>query len=275
MVTITITAKRGNHARSFAHLGYLGLSPVIVSGAVSTRIEEDGQALAAYKVLIRLRCYEGLGHHPGQGAGLNTDLASSTPSSSSSFKPSKINILWQTEKVLWTPSDDNLLGDDGSGWLGDTDTPWRLVIPPSAVQIKKGGHAVGSMTYRDWGTWWQIEAGTFISLSLLLSSFVFVILFTELDESYLSHIAHPVLSLCSAISPPVHRLQSYHTNPMVSMARRLSRLMPSIFPITLDAWILFIRHYFRATPLGLLTRSPLLHMSPVATRFLSPLPSLI
>ncbi|KAG0142681.1 hypothetical protein CROQUDRAFT_673412 [Cronartium quercuum f. sp. fusiforme G11] len=154
MVKIILTPKRGNHARYFPHHGFLGLTPVIVSGTVSTRVEEDGVELQASQVVVRIRCYEGVGAHPGQGGG----LGSGDPSSSTRKLP-KINVLWETEKVLWTPSNIHTHpSEETFGPLGNTDSTWRLVIPTNAIQRSKGGQAVGSMTYRTWGAWWQVEA---------------------------------------------------------------------------------------------------------------------
>ncbi|KAH9812768.1 hypothetical protein DFH28DRAFT_898229 [Melampsora americana] len=227
MVKISITPKRGNNTRFFPHHGYLGLSPVIISGTVSTRLEKDDQALEASKVVIRIRCYEGLGAHPGQGAGLGSDPSTST-TSTTTFKPPKINILWETEKTLWTPDQSN--GPQDYGYLANTDTHWKLVIPVSATQRSLGGQAVGSMTYRTWKAWWQVEAvilhkpnGIYGS-SILKTHPMFLPNYSRPIPTSLTHHQNVLQSTCSKFSYSI-------TAPALIACGDLARVSISLSPL--------------------------------------------
>ncbi|CAH7686387.1 expressed protein [Phakopsora pachyrhizi] len=175
MVVVSIRPKKGNCARFYPHSGYLGLSPVVLSGNVITRLEEDLEPVQASKIIVRVRCYESIGNSASTSSRPESNSSitnphhppSSSSSSSSSSHKSTVSILWQTEKIVWDAhhtssaiphsygnSDDETFCQP----IGDSIHPWRLTIPVLAVQPNKGGNALGSITYKNWRTWWSLEA---------------------------------------------------------------------------------------------------------------------
>lgn len=195
MVTLTISPRRGNHARYFPHSGYLGLTPVVVAGVVETKLEEDNQPIEASRLIVRIRCYEAIGSSLSKG--IRPEQLQEEHSTDSSSHPivnssqsSSVNVLWQTEKTLWAaPSNVDLNGgrDDEVkahyAPLGDWKGSWKLDIPIDAVSngntlppssknnnnysqndlgvTQKFGCAVGSITYKSWRSWWQVETVIF------------------------------------------------------------------------------------------------------------------
>jgi hypothetical protein len=168
MVTLTLSPKNGNHTRYFPHSGYLGLSPVIVTGYVQTRLEEDNLPLEASRLVVRIRCYEAV------GSTLSKGTRPEEHQQSSYNKLSNINVLWQTEQTLWAAT--NQLEYQS---LGDWNGSWKLIIPTNAVDPthsnssssssqqqqqqttnSSSSSAVGSITYKTWRSWWQVETGT-------------------------------------------------------------------------------------------------------------------
>ncbi|MBW0555631.1 hypothetical protein O181_095346 [Austropuccinia psidii MF-1] len=81
-------------------------------------------------------------------------------------KNSNVNILWQAEKLLWSPQVPNSFEP-----LGNWSSSWKLVIPTNAVDqsnwdtptsssstTASSSLAVGSISQKYWRTWWQLEA---------------------------------------------------------------------------------------------------------------------
>lgn len=97
MVAIDIIPHRGNHAREFPFIGYLGVSPVVLQGFVKTSIEGDKKKLLATCILVRIRCCE--------------------------YLDSTSNILWEMTNELWKPNEEQE--------IGDLNLPFRLEIPKS------------------------------------------------------------------------------------------------------------------------------------------------
>lgn len=184
MVHLSLFPHKGNHARHFPHAGYLGISPVIVAGTVKTSLKGNMTTLDAGKVVVRIRCYEGLGSSARQiaGGGIGSsrpagangsdeeddwDLEGDNSDESDDHRlPSqrKVAVLWETEQVLWEAP--RIPGGKGANqweWapLGDLQKEFRLVIPASAVTSRTGDRpgAAGSMTFKGWKVWWQVETG--------------------------------------------------------------------------------------------------------------------
>ncbi|KAA1102043.1 hypothetical protein PGT21_035442 [Puccinia graminis f. sp. tritici] len=171
MVTLTLSPKNGNHTRYFPHSGYLGLSPVIVTGYVQTRLEEDNLPLEASRLVVRIRCYEAVGSTLSKGTRPEEQQQQQQQQQQPSYnKLSNINVLWQTEQTLWAAT--NQLEYQS---LGDWNGSWKLIIPTNAVDptqpnsssssqqqtanssSSSSSSAVGSITYKTWRSWWQVE----------------------------------------------------------------------------------------------------------------------
>lgn len=199
MVHLSLVPHKGNHARHFPHAGYLGLSPVIVAGTVKTTLKGNMTHLDAGKVVVRVRCYEGLGSsarqiagggiggsRPGGGDGSaapsdaededSSDVeGESDASDERSASARKVAVLWETEQVLWeAPRVPNGKGATQWEWapLGDLQKEFRLVIPANAVHARPAGEregAAGSMTFKGWKVWWQVETGALPSLHVVVA----------------------------------------------------------------------------------------------------------
>ncbi|KNZ54458.1 hypothetical protein VP01_2940g2 [Puccinia sorghi] len=195
MVTITLIPKNGNNTRYFPHSGFLGLSPVLVSGYVQTRLEEDNQPLEASRVIVRIRCYEAIGSPISRGAKPELEQ----PSAASFSKLSNVNVLWQTEQTLWSANQQQQYD-----LLGDWNATWRLVIPTNAVDpplpqnassasSSSSCAAVGSITYKTWRSWWQVETAVIyhrpdgvLGSKLIKSHGLYLINYREAEKYYSS-----------------------------------------------------------------------------------------
>ncbi|PLW24838.1 hypothetical protein PCANC_28485 [Puccinia coronata f. sp. avenae] len=197
MVTLSLTPKNGNNTRYFPHSGFLGLSPVVVAGYVQTRLEEDNQPLEASRLVVRIRCYEAIGSTISRGT--RPELEQQPASLN---KLSNVNVLWQTEQTLWAASQQqeyDLLGD----WNGS----WKLVIPTNAVDpplpqsssaasssssSSSSCAAVGSITYKTWRSWWQVETVVYhrpagvLGSKLIKSHVLYLINYREAEKYYSS-----------------------------------------------------------------------------------------
>lgn len=189
MVVLTLTPYRGNHARSFPHAGFLGLTPVVIQGTVRTALEEDNKALKASELVVRVRCYETeLGHRPKtrNGTGKATQ------------------VVYEQAQILWSKR-----STDDWTELGDFQQAFRIVVPVDAV------NAVSTSTFRNYRSWWQVEAG----------------------QSAVEKFQRSQRS-CSADISLVRRLtslQSFHTSPQLfmvpaSLRRTRSHLFDTRFP---------------------------------------------
>ncbi|OAV88828.1 hypothetical protein PTTG_28905 [Puccinia triticina 1-1 BBBD Race 1] len=185
MVALTITPKHGNHTRYFPHAGFLGLSPVILAGHVHTRLEEDNQPLEASRLVVRIRCYEAVGSTLSKGT---------RPELPDSFnKLSNLNVLWQTEQTLWAAR-----SSAGYEPLGDSNRPWKLTIPTHAVDPTHNSNAqqscpaIGSITYKTWRSWWQVETVIYhkpagiMGSKLMKSHPLYLINYREAEKYYSS-----------------------------------------------------------------------------------------
>lgn len=135
MVVLTISPYRGNHQRFFPFAGFLGLTPVVIQGTLKTVMEEDNKPLKASSVFVRVRCYE-------------ADI------SGGAIKGKGMNVLFDAEQELWRKDE----GEEFSS-LGDFSKAFRIVIPVEA-------NGVTTATFKNFRTWWQVEAGE--------SSFLFI-----------------------------------------------------------------------------------------------------
>lgn len=140
MVVLSLTPYRGNHARFFPHTGFLGVTPVVIQGMVRTALEEDRKPLKAESVSIRVRCYE-------------ADI-SNVPSAKGKNRAPR--VIYELSQEIWTKAQ----GQDWSA-LGEWASSWRVVLPVDA-----GG--VSTSTFKNWKSWWQVEAGV---LPCLLTRF--------------------------------------------------------------------------------------------------------
>lgn len=131
---MVLSAHRGNHARTFPHSGYLGLTPVTLQGSLKLELEEDNVPLDASSIEIRVRCYE-------------SESRSATPGS----RPSSVRTLYEVSETLWKVSDT----PDSSRrlWapMGSFKKDWRLVIPKDAQG------ALSTMSFKSWRVWWAVE----------------------------------------------------------------------------------------------------------------------
>lgn len=128
MVVLTLSPYRGNHARFFPHAGYLGLTPVVIQGQVRTVLEEDRKPLRAASVCVRVRCYE-------------ADVTNART------KGKGMNVLFDSVQEVWSKG-------RGGDWedLGEMSAGFRIVVPVDAV-------GVTTTTFKNYKTWWQVEAG--------------------------------------------------------------------------------------------------------------------
>ncbi|OAV93350.1 hypothetical protein, variant [Puccinia triticina 1-1 BBBD Race 1] len=144
MVSVSLLPRKGNCTKYFPHAGHLGLSPVLVAGTIKLDSRDEGEHVDVAQILVRLRCYEAVG---GQ-AQLSKPLTEN-------HLPENLNILWETASEIWPPPDtprtSNLL-------TGDYQNDWKLIVPRSATDQNHLGMAIGSMTYKNWRSWWQLEA---------------------------------------------------------------------------------------------------------------------
>ncbi|KAH9812771.1 hypothetical protein DFH28DRAFT_1096805 [Melampsora americana] len=149
MVEISLIPRRGNYARYFPHVGYLGISPVLVEGQIRVHRHPDEKEVKALQIRIRLRCYE--------EAGLLNHASHQRHESSNNHPSERYNaktpVLWETSEVVWRASQADSMGDGSSDYVrhGDFEAKWKLVIPASLL-------IAGAMTFKDWRTWWQVEA---------------------------------------------------------------------------------------------------------------------
>lgn len=180
MVQLTLQPHKGNNNRFFPHVGYLGLTPVIVQGKVKTQIADNAdRPLPAYSLSVRLRCYEDRSRKSNYQ---QQTSSSSSPSPSSSFSDqastsasataigqatttatttsSRTNhVLWETYQEVWNKDSEGVQPVDGGEWglLGDLERNWRLVVPIDAVE----NGAVSTLSFKHYRIWWQVEAGEF------------------------------------------------------------------------------------------------------------------
>jgi hypothetical protein len=127
MVVISVTPLRGNHLRFFPHIGYLGLTEVIVQGVVKTVLQEDRRPLKASSVIVRVRCYE--------------------EAAATARRKRSIRVMYEVAQELWKKPPDAEWGT-----VGDMEERFRLVIPADAP-------GAATTTYKTFRVWWQIEAG--------------------------------------------------------------------------------------------------------------------
>lgn len=154
MVVINLIPRRGNSAKYFPHFGFLGLSPVIVTGLVQVDLAPDGCEEVASQLSVRLRCYEEASVHqfvPGHHNEKNN------------IDSKRTTVVWETSEVVWNASQAGCISGIAcsAAKLGRFEANWRLVIPVAVAEKSAKEFPVGSMTYKDWRTWWQVEAGSF------------------------------------------------------------------------------------------------------------------
>ncbi|KAH9464877.1 hypothetical protein MJO28_001419 [Puccinia striiformis f. sp. tritici] len=145
MVSVSLIPRKGNSAKVFPHTGHLGLSPVLVAGTIKLDMEEE-EDLDVSQILIRLRCCEAVG---GQ--------AELSKPFDETRLPENLNILWETALNIWPPPGPGnpcKYRTLKRGYQSD----WRLIVPRSATDHNHRGFAIGSMTYKSWRSWWQLEA---------------------------------------------------------------------------------------------------------------------
>ena len=140
MVVLTLMPYRGNHARSFPHAGFLGLTPVVVQGTVRTVLEEDNKPLKASELIVRVRCYE-------------TDLGHRSKSRGGSSKAT--HVIYEQAEVLWQKNATEEWTD-----LGESQNTFRITVPIDAA------NAVSTSTFKNYRSWWQIEAGEYRTICL-------------------------------------------------------------------------------------------------------------
>lgn len=134
MVRMVLNAHRGNHARTFPHSGYLGLTPVTLQGSLKLELEEDNIPLEASSIEIRVRCYE-------------SESRSATPGS----RPNSVRTLYEVSETLWKVSDMPEGGKRLWAPMGSFKKDWRLVIPKDAQG------ALSTMSFKSWRVWWAVE----------------------------------------------------------------------------------------------------------------------
>ncbi|EGG04694.1 uncharacterized protein MELLADRAFT_108249 [Melampsora larici-populina 98AG31] len=151
MVEISLIPRRGKCATFFPHAGYLGISPVFVEGQIRAHEHpQEKEVVKALQISIRLRCYEeaGLLNHISPQ---RQETSSIHPTDRSRSKTTP--VLWETSEVVWRASQADSMGCGSSDYIkvGDFEAKWKLVIPASPS-------IAGAMTFKDWRTWWQVEA---------------------------------------------------------------------------------------------------------------------
>ncbi|PLW06055.1 hypothetical protein PCANC_25586 [Puccinia coronata f. sp. avenae] len=134
----------GNCTKYFPHVGHLGLSPVLVAGTIKLESQDDEEIINVAQIIVRLRCYEAIG---GQ--------AQLSKQFDEKYLPGNLNVLWETVSNIWPPPDSS---HTSPTLAGDYRSDWRLIVPRSATDPNHLGSAIGSMTYKDWRSWWQLEA---------------------------------------------------------------------------------------------------------------------
>ncbi|KAG0142673.1 hypothetical protein CROQUDRAFT_49925, partial [Cronartium quercuum f. sp. fusiforme G11] len=149
-IMIELIPRRGNSAKFFPHHGFLGISPVFVAGLIRVDLSPDDCRATASKLSVRLRCYEEavLHHHVGSQHRKHTDSDRII-----GHRGKRITVVWETTEVVWRASEtDNRVNNTSNMVkLGRFEANWKLVVPQSVTDI-------GSMTYKSWKTWWQVEA---------------------------------------------------------------------------------------------------------------------
>ncbi|KAK4056441.1 hypothetical protein OIO90_002584 [Microbotryomycetes sp. JL221] len=127
MVVLQLQPHRGNHARFFPHAGFLGLTPVVIQGTVKVSFQEDHRPIKASTVLVRVRCYE------AEVVGGKT-------------RKRTANVIFEQNQEVWTKQSNETWSD-----LGEVAKPFRITLGVDA-----GG--VSTCTFKNYRTWWQIEA---------------------------------------------------------------------------------------------------------------------
>ncbi len=100
---------------------------MVISGDVITRLPQLGQPLPVKSVSVLVRCYEVRSNGP--------------------FGADSEHVLWEKAKKVWEPP----TGVEYVG-LGDWEHPFRISIPPEAVDI-----AASAQCLREWKVIWRLE----------------------------------------------------------------------------------------------------------------------
>lgn len=107
--------------------GYLGLSPVVISGNVVTRVPQLAHALPVKQVLLTVKCYE-----VRTESGLNPNLE---------------NTLWEKTKRIWQPPEGEEYVE-----LGEWEYPFKITVPADAIES-----ACSEQYTKEWKVVWRLE----------------------------------------------------------------------------------------------------------------------
>ncbi|WWC86073.1 uncharacterized protein L201_000944 [Kwoniella dendrophila CBS 6074] len=123
MLELSLVPKQGNvGGRFFPHTGHLGVTPVVISGKVATRLPEVCEPLGVKSITLGIRCTETAGNGLSQ-------------------------VLWEKKKVLLSAPDDEEYLD-----LGDWDSMFKTTIPTDAIDMARS-----TMCIPEYKVVWRME----------------------------------------------------------------------------------------------------------------------
>ncbi|KAK6905509.1 hypothetical protein I204_05459 [Kwoniella mangroviensis CBS 8886] len=123
MLELYLTPKQGNvGGRFFPHTGHLGVTPVVISGKVGTRLPEVCEPLGVKSITLGIRCTETAGNGVSQ-------------------------VLWEKKKVLLTAPDDEEYLE-----MGDWDSMFKTTIPVDAIDTARS-----TMCIPEYKVVWRME----------------------------------------------------------------------------------------------------------------------
>ncbi|WVW82094.1 hypothetical protein I302_104099 [Kwoniella bestiolae CBS 10118] len=123
MLELYLTPKQGNvGGRYFPHTGHLGVTPVVISGKVATRLPEVCEPLGVKAITLGIRCTETAGNGVSQ-------------------------VLWEKKKALLTAPDDEEYIE-----LGDWDSMFKTAIPVDAIDMARS-----TMCIPEYKVVWRME----------------------------------------------------------------------------------------------------------------------
>ena len=114
----------GSHPADVLSPGHFGVTPVVVSGTVITRVPPLSHPLPVRAIFARICCVETRSGGP--------------------FAHAEENVLWEKAKVVWSSED--------YAELGAWSHPFRISIPPEAARM-----GVSSQWLKEWRTVWRFE----------------------------------------------------------------------------------------------------------------------
>ncbi|KAL7423846.1 hypothetical protein Q5752_001430 [Cryptotrichosporon argae] len=132
MLNISLVPKGGNlGTRFYPHTGYLGVTPVHLSGTCWIKLDDSLSSIPARSLAVRAFCVEGRGD--------------------SALSSSAGRVLWETTKTLWA-------AEDGYEPYSSSSTPFRLTIPPEAAEAVSAMYGSGTQRVRGHEITWRVEA---------------------------------------------------------------------------------------------------------------------